>query len=39
MTPMLPIRLLTVLRDGRTPAALLAALALAHPWMEGTMPG
>ena len=38
MTPMLPIRLLTVLRDGRTPAALLAALALAHPWMEGTMP-
>ena len=31
------IRLVAAVRDGRTPAALLAALALAHPWMEATM--
>ena len=30
-------RLGAAVRDGRTPAALLAALALAHPWMEATM--
>ncbi len=30
-------RLGNVLRDGRTPAVLLAALALLHPWMEATM--
>lgn len=30
-------RLGAAVRDGRTPAAMLAALALAHPWMEATM--
>ena len=38
MTMTLHTGLLAVVRDVRTPATLLAALALAHPWMEGTMP-
>lgn len=38
MTPTLHKGLRVVVCDARTPVALLATLALAHPWMEATMP-